>query len=97
MRILLVSRPMKLELFHKMGCPFSAKVRDFIDARGLKDQISYRDIESDRSAHDELLRLTGDHQVPCLVIDGRPMLESDDIVAWLEKNCDGRSDARAAG
>jgi glutaredoxin len=30
--------------------------------------------------------MNGGETVPCLVIDGKPMLESDDIVAWLESN-----------
>jgi glutaredoxin len=86
---------MKLELFHKMACPYSAKVRDFIDAQGIRDQITYRDILEDKSNHDQLMELTGDHQVPCLVIDGKPLLESDDIIAWLDENLAGSD--RAAG
>jgi glutaredoxin len=27
----------------------------------------------------------GKHQVPCLFIDGDPMYESDDIVAWMKR------------
>ncbi len=32
---------------------------------------------------DDLVSLTGKTQVPCLVINGEPMLESDDIIAYL--------------
>ena len=87
---------MKLELFHKMPCPFSAKVRDYIDEKGIKAQITYRDILKDPGAHDELVRMNGAERVPCLVIDGKPMLESDDIVAWLESNVVGDSQAKVS-
>lgn len=28
----------------------------------------------------------GKHQVPCLFIDGKPLYESSDIIAWFEQN-----------
>jgi len=81
-------------LFHRIGCPFSAKVRDYIEEEGLREDIEYRDIEEDPAAEDELIRLSGDKQVPCLVSNGKPLLESDAIIAWLEAN--GRGNRRAA-
>lgn len=76
---------MKLELYHMMHCPYSVKVRDFIENNGLKERIEYRDIDAVQEYHDQLVEINGHAQVPCLVIDGSPMLESDDIVAWLEQ------------
>ena len=75
---------MKLELYHFEGCPYCAKVRNYIDEIGVKSQIQYQDIHKDKSAHDRLIKMNGDEQVPCLVIDGKPMLESDDIISWLK-------------
>ncbi len=80
---------MKLELIHKWQCPYSARVRDFIDEQGLKDQIDYTEINEVEGAKDKLSQLTGKSQVPCLVIDGEPMLESGDIVQWLQQNLTG--------
>ena len=77
---------MKLELIHKWQCPYSARVRDFIDEQGLKDQIDYTEINEVEGAKDKLVQLTGKSQVPCLVIDGQPMLESGEIVQWLQQN-----------
>jgi glutaredoxin len=34
-----------------------------------------------------LLQVGGKNQVPCLFIDGAPMYESDDIIAWLGVHC----------
>ncbi len=34
----------------------------------------------------ELLELGGKTQVPCLVIDKKPLYESDDIIQWFKNN-----------
>lgn len=77
---------MKLELYHFESCPYCAKVRNYIDKIGVKSQVQYFDILKDQSAHDRLVALNDDEQVPVLVIDGKPMLESDDIIAWLKEH-----------
>ncbi len=77
---------MKLELIHKWTCPYSARVRDFIEEHGLNDQIDFLEISEAEGAKDRLTQLTGKTQVPCLVIDGEPKLESNDIVQWLDQN-----------
>ena len=74
---------MKLELFKMDACPYCRKVKRFIDESGRTD-IIYRDIHQDASAREELIRVGGKEQVPCLFIDGSPLYESDDIIAWLE-------------
>ena len=77
---------MNLQLFHKWQCPYSARVRDFIDEHQLGDKIQYVEIHEVDGAQEKLAELTGKSQVPCLVIDGKPMLESRDIVQWLQQN-----------
>jgi len=77
---------MKLELYHFESCPYCAKVRKFIDQLGVKSQIQYHDIEKDGAAEQRLVKMNDDSQVPCLVIDGKPMLESDDIIDWLKNH-----------
>ncbi|MBJ6127642.1 glutaredoxin family protein [Microvirga splendida] len=80
---------MKLELIHKWACPYSARVRDFIDERGLQDRIAFLEINETEGAKDRLAQLTGKTQVPCLVVDGEPILESRDIIQWLDTNLGG--------
>lgn len=77
---------MTLDLYHRIRCPYSAKVRDFLATHGLEDRIAYHDVDHDLGALDALMNLTGKEQVPCLVVDGEPILESDDIVRWLDVN-----------
>ncbi|RYZ63914.1 MAG: glutaredoxin [Proteobacteria bacterium] len=77
---------MRLELYHKENCPFSAKVRTFISSHDLKNQVDYHDIDQDRTTRQDLFRLSHDEQVPCLVVNGKPMLESEEIIAWLSSH-----------
>ena len=77
---------MNVQLFHKWQCPYSARVRDFVDEHGLGDRIEYVEIQEVDGAKDRLAAMTGKSQVPCLVVDGKPMLESGAIVQWLQQN-----------
>jgi glutaredoxin len=51
-------------------------------------KVNYKDIYEDTNNMQKLMYITGRKTVPCLFIDGDPMHESSDIVAWLEKNLD---------
>jgi glutaredoxin 3 len=73
---------MKLILYHYDACPYCQIVREEIDRLGLQD-VEYRDILSEPRFRDELIQMNGQSQVPCLVVDGKPMLESADIVDFL--------------
>jgi glutaredoxin len=77
---------LNLQLFHKWQCPYSARVRNFIDEHRLGDEIEYVEIHEVEGAGDKLAQMTGKSQVPCLVIDGKPILESSEIVQWLQQN-----------
>jgi glutathione S-transferase len=86
---------LKLELIHKWACPYSARVRDFIEERGLKDQVAFTEITETEHAKNRLAQLTGKTQVPCLVVDGEPILESRDIIQWLDQNIGAQGAAKA--
>ena len=75
---------MSLILYHFESCPYCAKVRAAIKELGV--EVDMRDTRLNEKFKDELVELTDRTQVPCLVIEGKPMHESDDIVAWLKDN-----------
>ena len=79
---------MTLELFKFDTCPFCRKVMDYIEESGRKD-IVYRDIRKDPKNRERLIAVGGKEQVPCLFIDGEPMYESLDIIAWLKDHPEG--------
>ena len=75
---------MNLILYHFAGCPYCAKVRDFMAQNNIS--IPLKDTHANPSYRDELIRIGGKQQVPCLVIDGKALYESLDIIEWLKKN-----------
>jgi len=74
----------ELTLYLTAWCPFCVKVKNYLKRRGI--EVAEKDTSADPQARQELISLTGRTQVPCLVIDGSPMLESNDIIQWFEDN-----------
>ena len=75
---------MKYELYKKETCPYCRKVMQFIADSGRTD-IEMKDIVENEENRRRLVEVGGKQQVPCLFIDGKPLYESDDIIAFLEK------------
>jgi len=75
----------ELNLYYFDSCPYCQKVLQKIDQLKIKN-IKYSDITKESKHREKLLNDTGRQTVPCLYIDGKPMHESDDIIAWLESN-----------
>ncbi len=75
---------MSLVLYHFEMCPYCAKVRNVISELGI--DVVMKDTRKNDAYRDELTALNGSTQVPCLVVDGKPMLESDVIVEYLGKH-----------
>lgn len=76
---------MEITLYHRWYCPWSAKVREFIEGKGLADLIFYEEVD-ETDATDRLIELNGVEQVPCLVVDGKPILKCKQIISWLDEN-----------
>ena len=77
---------MPIQLYHRWHCPYSKRVRDFVDENALGENIEFLELGEAEGAEAKLTDLTGLSQVPCLVVDGEPILESADIVDWLRTN-----------
>ena len=73
-----------LELYVYEGCRFCDMVLNFMKDHNIECPVI--DLESDPEAFQRLLKDTGGAQAPCLFIDNDPLLESADIINWLEKN-----------
>jgi glutaredoxin len=79
---------MELKLYYYNQCPFCRIVTSKIQQLGLEGKITFcNTLESQEHAQFHMQQ-TGRNTVPCLYIDGKPMFESRDIAAWLEKNKD---------
>ncbi|WP_100066118.1 glutaredoxin family protein [Miniphocaeibacter massiliensis] len=76
----------KLELYYMDICPFSQKVLRFMSENNLNDKILLKEIRLNDYDRETLINVGGKEQVPCLFIDGKPLYESDDIIAYLKEN-----------
>ncbi len=74
----------QLTLYHFEGCPYCARVKDYLKQANIA--IAMKDIHADSLAREELLKIGGRTQVPCLAIDGKTLYESMDIIKWLKEN-----------
>lgn len=77
-------RPRALALYQYATCPYCHRVLRRLPDLGLVDAVKLRDVRADPTAMAELRAATGGSQVPCLFVDGEPLLESADILRWLE-------------
>ena len=55
-----------------------------MNQNGIKIPLKDRDAKPEN--RQELIKIGGNPQVPCLIIDGKALYESDDIIEWLDKN-----------
>ena len=70
----------ELSLYYSPTCPYCLKVLRFMEKNGIViDLKSTMDSENLRI----LLMVGKMNQVPCLFIGGKPLYESDDIIAYL--------------
>ena len=72
-----------LTLYYMPMCPFCIKVLNFLKKKGLS--VLLKDISTSDQYEQELIKIGGKGQVPCLVINGKALYESDDIIEWFER------------
>ncbi len=69
-----------LVLYQFARCPYCVEVTEYLKRRRIA--IPRRDILTDPGGLEELLRIGGKRQVPCLIIDGKALYESEHIIEW---------------
>lgn len=69
-----------LTLYYKPTCPYCQKVLAYMEEQDIACEMKDVTIPG---VVDELVAIGGKNQVPCLIIDGQPMYESDDIIQYL--------------
>lgn len=73
-----------LKLYYMKFCPFCMKVTKYMKDNDIN--IEMVDIKANHANEEELIRLGGKDQVPMLLIDGKPLYESGDIIKWFKEN-----------
>jgi glutathione S-transferase len=82
-------RPERLDLYYFEECPYCLRVLEDVEHLGLEERVVYHNIRTDPAAREALVELTGKTQVPCMVIDGAPMHESEEIIRFLHRTFGG--------
>ena len=76
----------QLVLYYFTECPYCQRVLQVIRDHQISG-IETRNIRENPVNKETLIQIGGKSQVPCLVIDGVPLYESNDIINWLKKEC----------
>lgn len=74
----------QLVLYYFTECPYCQRVLQVIREHQMSG-IETRNIRENPLHKETLIQIGGKGQVPCLVIDGVPLYESNDIINWLKK------------
>lgn len=69
-----------LKMYVLPGCPWCAKVDAFLAEHDAT--LEHLDVTEGANG-DDLIALGGKRQCPCLVVDGKAMYESSDIINYL--------------
>jgi hypothetical protein len=70
-------------LYVKSQCGFSRAALLARENLHLEDRVPVKNVSEDPKAAGELEQIAGKGQAPCLVVDGKPMHESADIIRRL--------------
>ena len=72
----------ELTLYFMPTCPFCQKVVKYLEQNDIS--VTMKNTAANSQTRQELLSIGGKTQVPCLVIDGKTLYESDDIIQWFK-------------
>lgn len=75
---------MELKFYYMESCPYCKKVIRYMDKNNISVEMA--DIRKDPKNQEDLVRIGGLDQVPMLLIDGKPLYESSDIIEWFKNN-----------
>ena len=74
----------QLLLYYTSWCPYSQKVLNYL--KQIQKTVPMKNLDNDSKAREELKKIGGKAQVPCLVIDQKALYESDAIIKLGFKN-----------
>ena len=74
----------QLVLYKFDACPYCQRLMQVVGE--LQVPLEFKDIRNNPSYREELIKIGGKGMTPCLLIDGQPLYESLDIIAYLRKH-----------
>ncbi len=70
-------------LYYATYCPYCEEVMDYLDS--IKKTVPMKNIDNP-DAKNELRKLGGRVAVPCLIVDGEAIYDSDRVIDWLSSH-----------
>lgn len=83
--VVAVAKPV-LVLYYSSYCSYSQKVLHYLEQ--IHKTVPMKNVIDNVGAKEELRKYGGIMKVPCLLIDGKPLYESDRIIQWLSQHQD---------
>ncbi len=77
--------PGGMTLFVKNDCGASRAAMLARANLHLEEKIALKNVSEDSAAREQLMKLAGKDQAPCLAVDGKPIHESQEIIARLAR------------
>ncbi len=77
---------MEMDFYYRSDCPYSQKVLQHLRDKELDPAVSFHEIRFEPQARELLEEMNGSPQVPCLVSGGIPILESENIIRFLDES-----------
>ena len=77
-----------MELYFYEECEYCQAVFETIAKLKISDEFTFKDIRANPDYAKELIDLTGNETVPCLVNEQGPMKEAKDIRKYLASHFD---------
>lgn len=75
-----------LILYYSPLCPDARQVTDYLEK--IHKSVPMRNVQDSAEARKELKEQGGRIEVPCLMIDGKPLYEPQPIIKWLSEHQD---------
>ena len=77
-----------MELYYYEDCEYCQAVFETITKLKITDKFTFKDIRVNSDYAKELIDLSGNLSVPCLVNEQVPIKEAKDIRKYLASHCD---------
>lgn len=77
----------RLMLYYSPTCPYSKDVLNYLDS--INKTIPMKNVYASEEIKKELIQKGGKKQVPCLLINDKPLYESQAIIEWLSAHKEG--------
>ncbi len=72
-----------MELYFYEACEYSQAVLNTVSNLKINDKITFKDIRENPDYEKELIELTGEKTVPCLITENGPLKETKIIRKFL--------------